>query len=1694
MRSTTKTIRLTLAAALVAGTVIATHTTSSAVPNAAATVIDDFEDGDASDWGFFGGNAAGGGGGALDDRPYEGAFYLSTGWGGQGTASGFYGGGSKNFADVAQVTPPAEPWFNVWVLNQSNATVDGYTLEITLREDLDGNGWTNGAEDSFRLDTSFSSSDFDDAWTLVSAPLSGLTDLGTGGDGTFDGNLDEIVIVIAGVTGTDPSTVEVDFDQFAFSSGGPLALDDVVFDDMDHGNPFGNGWFAFNGAVGGGGIAPNNIDVPPSDGGAFSLESGWGSGGTPGFYGGFGRTAPTDASGTEYFNFWINPDGGQEYTLEINLQDDDNGDGAINPPDDDEFQYDCVIGAAGPCAVSGGGWQLVSIPLTDFFDDGSFLFGGNGILDPTPTNRGGNGELISAVMAVIGTGTDVNFRTDNWAFTLGPPVAGAPTTIIDDFESGIAPATPCAPSSPPLGFCTFNGAGSSVALSNPATPPAPVLPAAPAPNSVLQVDVDSTSFAGFIHGFSNPPTLDAWIPQDWSTSEGIAFWMYGVNSGSQMFIDILDNRNPGSTTDDAERWTVAFLDDFTGWQLLEFPFASFTRKEIGNGAPNDGLGLFEMHGYALGVLNTGGPQTYYVDDVSLYGVAAPPALAVQFSQQNTFIEEGTTGDIGVKLNRPMGTEDPAQVSIDFATERANATAGEDYTPTSGTLTFVNGGLTELFFPIETFDNTKFTGDKQIVVRLTNPVDVERGALFQGSALIEDNDPFDPDLLDDFEQGAFLWDTDGLVDLDARSVGVGDTDERPGQDRYENVGVASVPEAGPSYQAEVQGVVDGLNALLPASSSKVGKRIEKAIDRLEDALAPRNWANGSFLDDKDGKKFFDRARQAVQELDKITNDGGPEAEAALAAIDELVVIADALASNQIDVAERNGVDPKQIAKAQKEYGKAADELAKGKPDKAVEHVRKAWDRATKAIEELIEDGPPLTTASLVRDFPIGQDWTGTESLDFWFNGTGSGEEVTVNLKDNRAPDPGPAGWTLAWADEFDEPAGTLPNPANWAYEIGDTTPDGKNGWGNEELQYYTDDPDNAATDGNGNLVITLDQADGTQECYYGPCEFESARLITQNKAEFAYGRIESRLQVPTGGDGLWPAFWSLGTDITYNPWPGAGEIDVMEYVSRIPNEIFGTIHGPGYNGGGSFSGIYDFGERVDLGYHTFTVEWEPNLITWYVDGIQYHQAQPSDVPGPWVFEKPFFLLLNFAIGGNFGGNIDPANTYPQEYLVDYVRVYQGPDSAERFETTFTDAVSGWQQVSIPITDFVRSADQPAGAPDDGLTLSDVWGYGFDLPYAAAGTYQIDVVQRTPIPPPTEVVVTSLDDSGPGSLREALSLIADGGTIRFDPSLSGGTIVLTSGQLTISSGVTVDASAVAPLTISAGGASRVLEVGAGVVVDINDVVIRDGVAAPQGGGILNRGVLSLDRVIVTDNTENSAGPASFDLGGGGIYNADSSTLNLTDSTVSDNTSINQPGGGIYGFFNSTVNISRSTISGNLAGDVAGGLRSLGNVNVVNSTFSGNTSTAWHGGGIFHTDGTLIVTNSTFAENIAPAGTASGIVVATFGAPASATLTNNVLEGNGGAFACAIEGGGAATITSGGGNVIGDGSCNPGADDLSLSDAILGPLADNGGPTLTHALGAGSPAIDAAIAGACPATDQRGVSRPSGAGCDTGAVEQT
>jgi beta-glucanase (GH16 family) len=1157
------------------------------------------------------------------------------------------------------------------------------------------------------------------------------------------------------------------------------------------------------------------------------------------------------------------------------------------------------------------------------------------------------------------------------------------------------------------------------------------VPGSSSGNNVLAMTGNVSAFAGFIHGFENA-AVDTWTPQDWSTYEGFRIWVYGLNTGTSMFIDVLDNRNPGSTSDDAERYTVTFLDDFSGWRLLEFPFSSFVRKEIGNGAPNDGFTLTAVHGWALGSLNTGGERTFYVDDAALYGVAEIPALAASFAAGGYDIEEGETGTITVELNRPMNADDPAQVSIDFATEipGSDATADRDYTPTSGTLTFVNGGPSELSFQLVTLDDTKFEGRERIVLRLSNPVDVAPGFITQASGYILDNDPFDPRLLDDFEQGAFLWSADDGLGLETTELFSGDPLARPGQDMYERVLDVSTPIAVDTVIAG--NLCNSGNGVVPVAILTTDDFDATTVDHTTVRFG-------------DAQEMHSNKKGVTRHEEDFDGDG------------------------DIDLvfhfrARETGYD---------------------------------CDTAETVLTGSTFGGQPIGSGGELafgRDFAIGQDWTSGEALRFWYFGTGSGDQIGITLKDNRAPDPGPAGWSLAWSDEFNEPAGSPPNPANWSFEIGDVGPSGSNGWGNEERQYYTDDPANAATDGDGNLVITLREADGSLECYYGTCDYTSARLITKNKAEFAYGRIESRLRVPDGGDGLWPAFWSLGTDIDLVSWPQTGEIDFMEYVSRLPNEIFGTIQGPGYSGGNSFGGIYDFGAPVANSYHTLAVEWQPNLINWYVDGILYHTATPADVaPNEWVFNDPVFLLLNFAIGGNFGGTIDPALELPQDYTVDYVRVYQAADTAERFEASFVDNFIGWQEVVIPFASFTRSAEQPDGAPDDGLGLYEVWGYGFTLPDGgtAQGSVRMDLVRVQATPPPTEIAVTSASDSGGGSLREALEDIAIGGAISFDPALAGSTIQLTSGPLVPGSDVTIDASAAPGLSIDGGAAGRVLIVDAGLTVNVSQLTMTNGYGFQLGGCVLNNGNLTLDHVTVTGCLM-TTDAGDFWQGGGGIYNGAGSTLNLIDSTVSNNNS-GFAGGGVYSFFDTDVFVERSTISGNIAQDVGGGFRGLGDLVVLNSTISGNISVAWHGGGGFFTDGVTDVINSTIVDNVAPGGATGGLFVGTFSdAAATLNLTNNIISGNIGNIACFLApfGAGEVALNSTGNNVFTDGTCNPVASDQVVANPGVLPLQDNGGPTLTHGLQPGSPAIDAANPASCPPTDQRGVARD--AACDAGSFE--
>ena len=1081
------------------------------------------------------------------------------------------------------------------------------------------------------------------------------------------------------------------------------------------------------------------------------------------------------------------------------------------------------------------------------------------------------------------------------------PLLAASLPVVDDFETGLAAGRDA--NNNPIGFYTFKdgNAGTTVAISTSSSPPAPV-PGAGVPNNVLRLDVNVVAFAGFVHAFENA-AVNTWVSQDWSAYEGISFWLYGRNSGTTLFVDVLDNRNPGSTRDDAERWSVDLPDNFSGWQQIRIPFASMHRKEIGNGAPNDGFGLTEVHGWALGAVTTASPQSYYVDQVALYGTAPVRPLTVGFTAISYSVPEGAAATVTARLSKP--SSDP--VTVRYATTFGSAVPNRDYTPVAGSLTFPPN-LTQQSFTVQTIDDRKHQGVRGVLVELSNPTG---GAVLGVPAIarlaILDDEPYDPSLLDDFETYPYLWRADRRATLSNPEIAAGDPLALPGQGAYEHV--------------------------------------------LQ--VSPKN----------------DEGRYAFS-----------------------------------------------------------------------------------------------------RTFPIGQDWSDAEGLSFWFYGRNSDRDIEVKLA-NRTAGEDPPKLKLVWSDEFSGKAGASLDSRIWGQEIGDGTVNGIPGWGNNELEFYTGGRNNVSTDGQGHLQITIDKADGSLMCSYGPCLYTSARLLTKNRFEVAFGRIQARIKVPEGS-GLWPAFWMLGTDIDQVGWPQAGEIDIMENVGRLPDRVFGTLHGPGYAGGQSYGKTHDLAEPVGDDYHVFAVEWQPNLVVWSVDGVPYFTATPADAflqGKQWVFNHPFFILMNVAVGGNFGGPVGPDATFPQTMSVDYVRLYQARPRFVWFDASFRDDFSGWKRISIPFSAF-RSDEGERGEEreDEGegqapaLDLSAVQSLAFEAPGDMRNPLLMDQIRLTA---PSDVTVSNTADGGAGSLRKALGIVAVDGTVHFAAALAGQKITLLSGPLTLAKNVTIDGSAAAGLTISGNHSDRVFIVNPGTTATLSRLTVADGYGWQVAGGILNNGSLTLDHVAVTGNTM-ATNAGDFWQGGGGIYNGRGATLNLIDSSVTGNQA-RWSGGGLYSFFNTTTNIVRSTISG-------------------------NRSTGWHGGAIFHTDGAMEIASSTVANNIGPDWAPSAIFVGSFNpAVPSLELTNTIVTGNHW-YACEQHAAGTVHLTSGGHNLVQDGSCSPAASDLIAGDSRIGPLADNGGPTWTHALLPGSPALDAADDTVCPATDQRGIARPQGPHCDIGSYE--
>jgi beta-glucanase (GH16 family) len=252
----------------------------------------------------------------------------------------------------------------------------------------------------------------------------------------------------------------------------------------------------------------------------------------------------------------------------------------------------------------------------------------------------------------------------------------------------------------------------------------------------------------------------------------------------------------------------------------------------------------------------------------------------------------------------------------------------------------------------------------------------------------------------------------------------------------------------------------------------------------------------------------------------------------------------------------------------------------------------------------------------------------------------------------AQSPQASPWVLVWNDEFNGGNGSAPDKTKWVFDSGG------DGWGNNELEFYTNRIENAEIQ-NGNLAIVArregyDDGKGTFRGY------TSARIKTLGKFSQRYGRFEARIKLPRG-QGIWPAFWMMGDDIVKVHWPACGEIDIMENIGKEPGTVHGSAHGPAAKGSQGVTADFTLPEGKVFAeeFHVFAVEWEPQTIRFFVDDHLYATQTPATLPAgtKWVFDHPFFLLLNVAVGGDWPGDPDVHTKFPQTMLVDYVRVYQ-----------------------------------------------------------------------------------------------------------------------------------------------------------------------------------------------------------------------------------------------------------------------------------------------------------------------------------------------------------------------------------------------------------------------------------------------------
>ena len=336
------------------------------------------------------------------------------------------------------------------------------------------------------------------------------------------------------------------------------------------------------------------------------------------------------------------------------------------------------------------------------------------------------------------------------------------------------------------------------------------------------------------------------------------------------------------------------------------------------------------------------------------------------------------------------------------------------------------------------------------------------------------------------------------------------------------------------------------------------------------------------------------------------------------------------------------------------------------------------------------------------------------------------------------------WKLVWSDAFNQSAGTPPDPANWNYDLGG------GGWGNGEAETYTNSPQNVFQDGRGNLVIrAIRDAAGN---------YTSTRLQTGSPGasthtadlNWQYGRIAARIKLPFG-QGVWPAFWMLGENFVTAGWPNCGELDIMENFGTFNNNAAvnnGTAHGPGYSAQNGIGKAYTLplGQKVADNYHVYSIEWSADSVEWFVDGVSFHKITPASLPAgrQWVFNNPFFILLNLAIGGSstFLGRPNANAPFPpQDMLVDYVRVYQAAPVADGTPViapgSIVNAASYLGTLAPGALASLRGSN--LGDPGHTLTVS-VGGYAAPLIFLSPSQINFQIPWEVPPNPAVDVKVT------------------------------------------------------------------------------------------------------------------------------------------------------------------------------------------------------------------------------------------------------------------------------------------------------------------------------------------------------------------